>query len=381
MRIFISYKANCSQGEPTEAAIFAEKLFPILKTEYDDVFLDKQSIEPPGDWRKILEEKIHKADVFIVLFAKESPEDKKSYFPAELRSIQSSFEDGKKNGINKKIIPVLFDDIKIDDLPGFFKNYQVVSDKNHEIKNQQIKQSLDKIKQETKKNTLFVKERRIITLPILLVLLLIVVVVVVLVNISNSSTSPETQLSCKPFEGNYSLYQKYIFKDNPRYRIVVNKKNSKWSNVSCEERNNEIFLRGDDETTFGIESVVDGKFEVLAHVLYSYTSEVTLDKRTRAGKRYFGKSEQTYINEDNKPKNKGFSENERLDFMDRNHSGEFFSKDTKSDREAIVESAIKELNRNFADKVPHECHVAIGKIGSNMFAFVCPEYTRVMEKK
>lgn len=373
MSIFISYTR-----EPKEISQFASTLNEVLKTDYS-VFYDKDSIVPMKRWREIIDAEVEKADTFIVLFSKRITQNNQNFFDSELEIIKISCNK-RIRAIN--VIPVLFDSIEPNELPDFFRPYQTISDLNPEVKITKIKNALKKHKAEQamikarEERERIIKKSAAIGLPII-----ILIVVGILFFILTDSEKSSIHMSCKLFDGNYNLYQRYIFKDKDEYRIVANKTRADWKDIQCREEDNEIVLEGKDETYFEIESVIEGKFEAIAEVLYSYPSTVTLDKSTYAGKRRFGNSEQTYINIKNRLKTESELEiksNEKLTFHLKNNEQVWLDISEGSRREKI-ETAIKELNKNFNDKKPHNCHVAVGEIDRKIvFAFICQEYTRIM---
>ena len=77
----------------------------------------------------------------------------------------------------------------------------------------------------------------------------------------------------------HTLHQNYIFVETEPKRMPVTT-NETWNAIECvpNKRNGDFILKGEDETDFDIEAIIEGRYEQIATVKYTYGSEVHIRK-------------------------------------------------------------------------------------------------------
>lgn len=103
--VFISYSRY--------DAVFVDKLSGDLRLQGVQVWIDREQIMPGQQWQREIESGLKKANILIFVISKHS-----------LRSQWVLTERDVYAANNRKIIPILIDDIDVSELPGFISNIQ-----------------------------------------------------------------------------------------------------------------------------------------------------------------------------------------------------------------------------------------------------------------
>ena len=108
LRIFISY----SRKDTTE---FADELVAGLEVAGFDPFLDREDIAAGEDWEQRLGNLIEQADTIVFVIS-----------PEALRSKRCEWEIDKTLALSKRLLPVIFKTVSIDDIPEPLRRLQFV---------------------------------------------------------------------------------------------------------------------------------------------------------------------------------------------------------------------------------------------------------------
>jgi hypothetical protein len=366
MLVFISY--------PSEFKAVAEALDAELRRRKIDTFYDRKEIRPGDDWQDEIETNIKKAYVFVVLYSPEAAITSK-YYLREIQLIQSACEKSLR-----RVIPVIFNPTKIFDVPVFFQQHQIIpSETEGKVKDErdnywiaQIAQELVRlktIKEELNKRQII--SRSTLTLGAIIITLLSINLFntkQTLKQVEGSHSSDETygERLCHSLLGKYTLHQNYIFVETNEKDARSTATYATWNAIECvpNKRNGDFILKGEDETDFDIEAIIEGRYEQIATVKYTYGSEVHIRKDGILVGRSF---DATLDAKSIAPFNK-------------NARGNNFNKP-----KSFIDDKIKEMVRLRNDKhrkiKTSPCIPMLGETGGKTaIAFVCPGYTRTMVK-
>ena len=370
MIVFISY--------PREFKAVAEALDAELRSRRIDTFLDKEQIKPADVWQLEIESNIRKAYVFVVLY---SPEAAKPghYFLIETERIRDACQKSLQ-----RVITVIFNPTKPDDLPKFFRKRQIIRSETEGTKRDerddywidQIVQELERLSAIRKR----LKQRQVIARSALA----LGAIIIVLLSISLFNTKEALKIKvdeelqalrtkphdgerlCHSLLGNYTLHQNYVFIETAGKDARSTATNATWKATDCipNKRNGDFILKGEDNTEFDIEAIIDGKYERIAAAKYNYGSEVHIRKDGTL----LGRSFEAALDA------------ETLKPFYKDAHGNSFNKP-----ESFIDKKIKEIVklRNEKHRVikTSPCIPMTGETGGKIaIAFVCQGYTRTMVK-
>ena len=382
MLVFISY--------PREFRAVAEALDAELKSRRIDTFFDRRQIRPADVWQLEIESYIKNADVFVVLY---SPEAAKPghFFLIETELIRDACERSLQ-----RVIPVIFNPTKPDDIPDFFRTRQIVRSETEGTKRDerdkywiaQIVQEIGRLSAIRKK----LKHRQIIARSALaLGAITTVLLSISLVNTKKALTETEEALTdtkevlnkveekfqvlqgkfdgeklCRSLIGKYTLHQDYVFVETLEKDARSTAINATWKAMGCvpNKRNGDFILEGEDETVFDIQAIINGKYERIGTAKYIYGSEVHIKKDGTLLGRSF---EAALDAKDLKPfykDSRGNGFNESKSFIDKK-----------------IEEIVRLRNEKHRIIKTSPCIPMLGETGGKIaIAFVCGGYTRTMVK-
>ncbi|MEO8787157.1 MAG: toll/interleukin-1 receptor domain-containing protein, partial [Chitinophagaceae bacterium] len=296
MLVFLSY--------PSEFKEVAEALDAELRRRKIDTFYDKKGIKLGDDWQGAIEINIEKAYVFVVLYSPEAANTSKFYL-REIERIEAACEKGLQ-----RVIPVIFNPTKIVDVPTFYQQHQLItSETEGRVKEKrddywiaQIAQELERLKAIRDK----LKQRQIISRSAqALGAITIVLLSISLFNTKTVLTDTKTALTdteeafikveenlqflqgkfdgeklCHSLIGKFTLHQNYIFVETHEKDARSTATRATWNAQGCvpNKRNGDFVLKGEEDTDFDIEAIIDGKYERIATARYLYGSEVNIRK-------------------------------------------------------------------------------------------------------
>ena len=125
MDVFISYSRQSAEG-----AAYARQLYSYMESRGLKVFLDTESLRGGDEWKEQIREKIRAADWVFYVVTKEARVSE---------TVQH--EIGAAWGQQKKILPILLDDIAPESLPPFVNDKQAIDARDPD----QIRRQVEKI--------------------------------------------------------------------------------------------------------------------------------------------------------------------------------------------------------------------------------------------
>jgi hypothetical protein len=374
MLAFISY--------PHEFKDVAEALNAELRSRKINTFYDRREIKPGDNWQEQIEIHVKQAHVFIVLYSPEAAITS-HYFLIETELIQAECEQTLK-----RVNPVIFNPTKPAKVPEFFRKSQIIqsetSGKSRDERDSywiaQITRELERLKAFWKK----LKQRQIIARSTLT----LGAIIIALLSIKLFDTKKELEQAggshasdeqyggkhalnagerlCHSLLGKYTLHQNYIFVETNEKDARSTATHATWNAIECvpNKRNGDFILKGEDETDFDIEAIIEGRYEQIATVKYTYGSEVHIRKDGIL----VGRSFDTTIDA------------KSITPFNKNALGNSFNKP-----ESFINDKIKEMVKLRNDKhrkiKTSPCIPILGETGGkSAIAFVCPGYTRTMVK-
>jgi hypothetical protein len=358
MLVFISY--------PRELEVTATRLDAELQDRGIDKFLDREGIHLADPWKLPIEANIKKAGIYIVLYLPEAAVPGR-FFRTEIDRIQVEC----RNDIKKKLITVIFPPTKPRDLPPLFGNRQIrEADERGESDHESHGYWIDKIIQEVERLNEIerlekiqaneaqkkIKWRQIIARITLASAGGIIIFLL-------WGPAPGESL-CNSLVGNYALHQNYVFTEGIDTRSVAT--NAAWKAIRCEynPRQSNYILRGEEDTDFEIEAIINGKYERIATAKYHYNSEVFISKDGTL----LGRSFEAVLHPKDINKN----------YKDRYGNG-FNKPDGFIDKK--IDEVIDLRNKKHKELKTTPCIPALGTTGGRVaVAFVCEGYTRTMIK-
>ncbi|MGR6034472.1 MAG: hypothetical protein ACU4EQ_06530 [Candidatus Nitrosoglobus sp.] len=165
----------------------------------------------------------------------------------------------------------------------------------------------------------------------------------------------------------YHLYQPYLFVETPAKdaRFIVS--SATWKATNCKPKENgDYVLEGEDESTFTMEVLVNGKYEQINSRPYTYHSWVNIRKNGILQGRSYDQG-RTY-NDNNDSREKKF-------FHSRDEKVNAFINTKKKELKELRDQKHNNIQKQYCTSMQGE------KDGNTMIAFVCDGYTRVMIKK
>jgi hypothetical protein len=379
--VFISYPRK-------ELGAFARHLAEELKERKIDYFLDEESIGTEN-WPRKVEENVRKANVYVILFLKETTKEasgKRRYFLEELEKIKKDSVGNDK----KTIIPVTFSPESPADLPAFLGRYNaietdIIGTQQSEDDGYWIRRIAESIG--SAKKTSRIRKN------LLSVFLGLIALGVTILNLSEMRINNQLQNElamkndqekkfqnhideltnlkngkyvCNSLRGNYRLDQRYTFVEENGYRSVANV-DSTWSaKEECEydKDNNLYILKGIDTTFFDVEVFINKKYVPIATVKQDYESRVFISSDGKLIGRKFKAT--TYP-------------------PDEKNITQIHNDDTVGFTESLIIEKAKEVmgyrNKKHKQLETKGCYPLLGvKGGNTAIAFVCADYIRVMER-
>ena len=367
MLVFISY--------PREFKAAAEALAAELRSRRIDTFLDTDQIRPSDVWQLEIESNIKKAYVFVVLY---SPAAAKPghYFLIETERIRDACQKSLR-----RVITVLFNPTQPGEIPEFFRRRQIIrSETEGTIRDERDDYWIDQIVQELERLHIIkqkLRQRQLIARSTLG----LGTVIIVLLSISLFETQQELrnkvdgEIRARPLDGerlchsllgNYTLHQNYIFVETHEKDARSTATNATWKAIGCipNKRNGDFILKGEEDTDFDIEAVIDGRYGRIATAKYLYGSEVHIRKDGTLVGRSFDAAL------DAKTIKKFYKDGRRNSF---NRSESFLDKK--------IDEIVELRNEKHRKIKTSPCIPMVGETGGKIaIAFVCQGYTRTMVK-
>lgn len=373
MFVFVSY--------PREYEVIASRLDAQLRDHVIDTFLDKEDLDDGAVWNVRIGESIKRAGIYVVLYSPEAAKPERTFF-REIKRIQTECQ----RNISKKLITIIFPPTKPRDLLPYFSNRQCriaeakgeIDHESHSFWIDQVVQDIERFNEieklekaqkdleEAKKNEEIRKiksqnrPRQIIAR-----ITLASAGGIIIFMLYNKPWSPvDGESVCHSLMGSYALHQNYVFNEGVNARSVAT--NAVWKAANCEynPRLDGYILKGEEETDFDIEAIINGKFERIATARYQYKSEVYIGK----DEALLGRSFEAVLHPQNI--NKSYKDRYGNNF---NKPEEFFDK--------IIKEIIEMRNKKHRELKTSPCIPAQGETGGRItLAFVCSGYTRTMVK-
>ena len=164
--------------------------------------------------------------------------------------------------------------------------------------------------------------------------------------------------------GNYTLHENYIFVETGERDARSTATKATWKATGCipNKRNGDFILKGEEDTDFDIEAIIDGKYEQIATAKYIYGSEVHIRKDGTLVGRSFDAA----------------LDAKSLTPFYKDARGNGFNKP-----ESFIDEKIKEIvklrNEKHRKIKTSPCIPMLGETGGKIaIAFVCQGYTRTM---
>jgi hypothetical protein len=122
--VFISYSAK---DKP-----WASDLVDALKNEGVRAWIDQDVVTPDERWEERIEEALRESRAIVFLLT-----------PEYLNSPSASFEVGAALGSNKKIIPILREDVERSQLPGMWKRFASLDESSPRVAGKRVAEVLE----------------------------------------------------------------------------------------------------------------------------------------------------------------------------------------------------------------------------------------------
>ena len=176
----------------------------------------------------------------------------------------------------------------------------------------------------------------------------------------------EGEKLCQSLLGNYTLHQNYIFVETDEKDARSTATHAAWKATDCipNKRNGDFILKGEEDTEFDIEAIIDGKYEQIATARYIYRSEVHIRKDgTLLGRSFDAALDPKTLKKFYKD-GRGNSFNKPESFIDQK-----------------IDEIVELRNKKHRIIKTSPCIPTLGETGGKItVAFVCQGYTRTMVK-